>query len=149
MTVKSIGYTGRVIALRVTEGEEVITAIREVLEVQEVKFALITGIGGLARAEIAYYNPEEQEYCIEEVRPPTGRVIELASLQGTAIRSSEGTSIHIHVALGLGPGEARAGHLVSATAKPYVEAQIIEVIGVDAIRGYEPRLKAKPRYRKC
>ena len=149
MVVKSLGYAGRVIALRVEEGEEVFQAIKSALEVQDVKFAVITGIGGLAEARIAYYSPEDREYCVEEVRPPAGRVIELASLQGTAVRGGEGYSVHLHAVLGLGPGDARAGHLVSAVARPYVEAQIVEVVGADAARVYAPRLAAKPGYRSC
>jgi len=147
--VKSIGFTGRIIVVRVEEGAELFAALRRILEVQEVKFAVITGIGGLARAEIGYYSPGKTEYCVETLEPREGGVIELASLQGSAVKAGDGYSIHLHAVLGLGPGDVRAGHLVSAVAKPYIEAQVIEVVGADAARVYRPRLEASPSYRRC
>ncbi|WP_062661809.1 PCC domain-containing protein [Aeropyrum camini] len=59
---------------------------------------------------------------------PRTRVIEVASLAGNILKTSEGYNVHLHVTLGTSPRESVAGHLVRGVAKPFMEVFIVEIV---------------------
>lgn len=124
-------------------------AILELLRAQDIGFAVVIGIGGLRRARIGYFKPGSRVYCVETVEARDGYTLELAALYGNALRYDGNYNIHLHAVIGVSPGSVRAGHLVEAEAWPFVELQLIEVIGVDAGRVYSERLRAPPSFEEC
>ena len=147
--VKSLGSAGRVIVARIPEGHMVHEALGELLRAQDIGFAVITGIGGLRKARIGYFKPGDAEYCVETVEARDGYTLELAALSGNVFRHGDNYNIHLHAVIGIRPGNVRAGHLVEAEAWPFVEVQLIEVLGVDSERVYSARLQVSPRFREC
>ncbi|MCE4604286.1 MAG: DNA-binding protein [Aeropyrum sp.] len=128
MTIRSLGSQGRVFSVKVEEGEKVHEALARLAEDQDISLAIVSGIGGFSRAVIAYYKPEEATYYTVEVRPPTGFVIEVASLSGNIVRTSKGPSVHLHAVLGVNPEKTLSGHLVEGVVKPFLELFVQEVL---------------------
>ncbi|GBF08683.1 conserved hypothetical protein [Aeropyrum pernix] len=119
---------GRVYAVKIDEGEDVHSVLSSLAEAEDLGFAMVTGIGGMAEATVAFYSPAEATYYTVDVKPPEGRVIEVAAMTGNIVRTSQGYSVHIHVALGVSPGKSIAGHLVKGVVKPFMEVFVVELV---------------------
>ena len=120
---------GRMYAVKLEDGEEVIETLKELLEVQGVDAALIVGIGGLSEAIVGYYSPDEGKYRVVEVKPREGMVIEVASMEGNAVNTGSGVHVHLHTVLSIDPKTTVAGHLVRGVVKPHMEVFVIEALG--------------------
>ena len=120
---------GRMYAVKLEEGEEVLETLKELLEAQGVDAALIIGIGGLSEAVVGYYSPEERKYKVVNVKPREGMVIEVASMEGNAVTTENGVHVHLHTVLSLDPKTTIAGHLVKGVVKPHMEVFVIEALG--------------------
>ena len=120
---------GRMYAVKLEEGEEVLETLKELLESQGVDAALIMGIGGLSEAVIGFYSPEERKYKVAEVKPREGMVIEVASIEGNAVNTEKGVHVHLHTVLSIDPERTIAGHLVKGVVRPHMEVFVIEALG--------------------
>lgn len=114
----------RVILLRIDRGEEVISSIVNACEQEEIKAALINGIGLLSRAKLAVFVPEKQAYDSFEVDKP----MELASLMGNVSIKDGRPFVHLHVVLGDKEGSV-AGHLMEGYIGGTGEIAILELKG--------------------
>jgi len=121
---------GRVLFFKVPEGSHTHDEIARVLAENDIKAAVITGIGGLSKAVVGVYSPEEGKYYETEVLPEEGRVLEVVALNGNSVRGPDGRYYtHLHVAVARGPSEVYAGHLIDAVVKPFLEVAIVELVG--------------------
>ncbi|NOZ30543.1 MAG: DUF296 domain-containing protein [Crenarchaeota archaeon] len=126
---KLLGSTGRVIFLRLDEGARLPQAIDEVLEAQNIGFAMIQGIGGLRWARVATFSPSENKYYSHDVEAEQGHILELLSLSGNSVFGPDNTYYtHLHVTLSKDHNTLYAGHLIEAEVSPLAEIFIIEVI---------------------
>jgi predicted DNA-binding protein with PD1-like motif len=121
---------GRVLFFKIPEGSHPHEEIAKVLEENDIRAAVINGIGGFAKAVVGVYSPEEKRYYEEEVVPEEKRVLEVVALNGNSVRGPDGKYYtHLHVALAKGPNNVYAGHLIDAVVRPFLEVAIIELVG--------------------
>ena len=128
----SLHAQGRILFIKATSGASLIEALRESLEAQDVKAAVILGIGGLKRAKLGFYNPKEARYETLELAASEDEILELASLTGNTVRGPDGKYYtHLHAVIA-SSSKVWAGHLIEAKVDPLLEAVVIELTG-----GYE------------
>lgn len=112
---------GRDIAIRLDEGDEVVSCIKSVCAKEGVLSASFTGIGACRAAEISHYNTKKKEYHSTK----SEGMIEIVSLIGNVTDAGpDGPLVHAHIALGLESFHVIGGHLVSAAASPTCEISI-------------------------
>lgn len=114
-------------AVKLSEGSVLPDALERVILSEGLKGGLIVGIGGFRQAEIGYYNPTTSTYLREVLNAGEEEILEVVSLLGNyLVRSDGNVSTHIHVALSVKDVGVKGGHLIKASARPYVELFIIE-----------------------
>lgn len=114
-------------AVKLSEGSVLPDALEQVILSEGLKGGLVVGIGGFKQAEIGYYNPITSTYLREVLNAEEGEILEVVSLLGNYLVRSDGkVSTHIHVALSVKDVGVKGGHLIKASARPYVELFIIE-----------------------
>lgn len=119
--------------LKIEEGSEVKIAIESYVLSRGLRGGVVLGIGGLAEAQVGYFNPTTRAYWIEDVYPEEGKVLEVASLLGNYLVRSDGhVSVHLHVVISDGI-KTRAGHLLKGVARPFLELFLLEI--GDEVRG--------------
>ena len=126
--LRKLTAPGRLYAVKLDEGEEVIEAVSRLIEAQGLDAAFILGIGGLSEAEVGFYSYSEGVYRTVSLKPPEGYVLEVASLTGNAVTVDGRPSIHLHVVIGVDPRTTVAGHLAKGIVKPLMELMIVEAI---------------------
>ncbi len=104
--------------IRLEKGEKVMEKLEEFCEKNEIKSGHLSGIGGLERAEIAYYTTEDRKYHSRVFdRPP----YELLSIKGNVSLSEGKVKIHAHVLIGDSEFRVFGGHMVEGTVIPTCE----------------------------
>jgi predicted DNA-binding protein with PD1-like motif len=84
---------------------------------EKIQTALVSGIGGFRRAEIAYYTPERKKYDPKVF----AEQMEVVSLVGNIALRDGSPFLHAHVSLSRDDMSVVGGHLVSAEVNPFVE----------------------------
>ena len=138
------GRLGRVIALRLKPGTDVLLGLTEACKRAGINNGVIlSAIGSLDG--VSYCNPVELPtkagYGYGEVLHLTGP-IELTSGAGIICHDDEGTiNLHVHMDLCDRHGNAHGGHLVEGTKVLLtLDAVIAEVEGIDMRRKYNNEL---------
>jgi predicted DNA-binding protein with PD1-like motif len=99
---------GRSFMFRIPEGEVLPEAVNRFAEEKNVLVGTVTGIGSLINPEIGYFDEEEGEYRVIQLKG----LYELVSLMGNISLKDGKTFAHIHVSLGGPDGRLYGGHLV-------------------------------------
>ena len=138
------GRLGRVIALRLKPGTDVLLGLTEACKRAGINNGVIlSAIGSLDG--VSYCNPVELPtkagYGYGETLHLTGP-IELTSASGIICHDDEGTiNLHVHMDLCDRHGNAHGGHLVEGTKVLLtLDAVIAEVEGIDMRRKYNNEL---------
>lgn len=109
-----------VIAVRLEIGEEIVSSIKELCTKENVKSAVVHGIGALKSAKIGLFDLGKHKYIENEFN----QFMELTSLDGSVTKKDGETYIHFHANLGTETGQALGGHLseaiVGATAEIFI-----------------------------
>ncbi len=103
--------------LRVESGEPLVESLTQLLEAENIRFALVTGLGAVRYARVAYLNVERKEYEPHEFEEQ----LELVSLIGNATLRDGKPFLHLHVALARRDLTLLGGHLQEAIARPTIE----------------------------
>ena len=128
----SIGRTGRVIAARLFEGEDIYESIEGIAKKEDIKSAAVFITGGFRQADVVV-GPKVEEPKIE---PNFKKFIGPGEVLGVGTIYCDGTEpkLHIHTAAGRGDevivGCPRGG----ASTFLVLEVTIIEIVGVNAGR---------------
>lgn len=136
------GKSGKVIALRLLPGMDVMASITEACEQANIKNGAIKSmIGSLRNAQ--FYNPEPNEkarmgYAYGAPIILTG-AIELVCGAGMISHGDNGeVLLHVHVCLSDVTGKAYGGHLIPGNeVLMTVDMLIEEIIGINMIRRFD------------
>lgn len=133
----SVGKTGRVIAARLFEGEDVQASIEQIARREDIRAAAVLITGGFRRANVVV-GPRREEPTIEPefcAFDGPGEVLGV----GTVYQDDAGPKLHIHTAIGKG-GKNLVGCPRDGTETFLIlEVTIIEIAGIDGKRAFDPR----------
>ena len=143
---EAIGKPGRVLALRLAPGTDILEGITEACKRNEVRAARIeVVIGGVNRAKVEVARPSDES--------PVGVVArEIVLEKPHAILGGQGMMCindkgeyegHLHITFVNENGQALGGHLEKGTAPVTTTADVIiaEVLDVEFGRGFDPDVK--------
>ena len=117
MTSKNFG---NIYIVKLKKGEEVISSLENFARVEEIRFAWISGLGGLEKASIGYYNLGGKQYHFKDFSGD----LEVTSLEGN-IASFEGKSaLHIHLTISDENQNTLGGHLKEAVVGGTLELRV-------------------------
>jgi predicted DNA-binding protein with PD1-like motif len=133
----AVGRTGRVIAARLFEGEELYESIESIAEKEEIKSAAVLITGGIRKAEVVV-GPKAEKPKIEpnffSFTGP-GEVLGV----GTIYCDETGRpKLHLHAGLGRGDKHIVGCPRGGASIFLILEVTIIEIAGIDAKRETDP-----------
>lgn len=133
----SVGKTGRVIAARLFEGEDVQASIEQIARREDVRCAAVLITGGFRRANVVV-GPRREEPTIEPQFHAFAGPGEVLGV-GTIYWSDAGPKLHIHTAIGKG-GVNLVGCPRDGTKTFLIlEVTIIEITGIEAERKLDPQ----------
>lgn len=103
--------------------DDVLAALQQLCERENVTSAELRGIGGFRTATVAFYNLETKTYepiAVDEQ-------VEVLSFLGNVAEYQGKAKIHAHCVLGHRDGRTTGGHLLAATVRPTLELLIDEL----------------------
>ena len=103
--------------IRLKEGEEIVKTLEDFVLQQDIKGALIVGIGTIYDAELGFYHREKKEYMKKIFEGD----YEVVNLCGNISYSEENPVIHLHVTISGEDFTAYSGHLFSAMTAATME----------------------------
>lgn len=103
--------------LRVESGEDLIAALKVLMEEEEIGSGFVTGLGAVTFARLGYFDMSEREYVDE----PFAGVREICSLTGTLSWHEGAPFPHVHLILTDLEFRAIGGHCFEATAGATIE----------------------------
>ena len=120
-----IGEPLRVIAVVFAGGDEPIRGLLDVARQHGIDGAHLTAIGAFSSADIGWFDLEQQDYAVTEVREQC-EVVSLVGDITLANEAGEEPRVHAHVVLGRRDGRTLGGHLLRATVRPTLEVMVTE-----------------------
>ena len=104
--------------LVLASGDDVMTALNDFAQAEQVVAATFKGIGAVRSAEVGWFDFERKQY--KAMRHD--EQLEVLSLVGDIGQNAEGKpAVHAHATLGRESGRAFGGHLIAATVSPTLE----------------------------
>jgi predicted DNA-binding protein with PD1-like motif len=121
---------GRRYVLVFDRGDELMAEVKTFAERERLRAAEFTGIGAVASAKLAAFDPDSREY----VDIPDPGQTELASLNGRITLPKDADpndppaerQLHVHCVLSREDGSTIAGHVFELVIRPTCEAFVIE-----------------------
>jgi len=108
--------------LRLEQGEEVVTKLKEFCKEQNIKLGWIKGIGAVNKVKIGIFKVDEKVYYTKELRGD----YEITSLLGNISTMDGEVYLHLHINLSDDEYKTYGGHLdsaiISATGELVIEA---------------------------
>jgi len=131
-----VGQVGRVVVARFNGGEEVLGNLREVARKEDIKAAVVYLVGGMQRGRIVV-GPEKDELPPVPIWREVAESNEVVGI-GTVFWEGDEPKIHFHGAFGK-RDEVKVGCLrEDSEAFLVLEAVMVEVKGVKAVREFDP-----------
>lgn len=128
----------RLLMVRADKGEEVTEVLRHVAAERKIPSASVTGLGGVDRVRIAYFDAVTKEYLPRDFP----EVLELVSLTGNLGWFEGAPFLHAHVLVSDREFRCFAGHLLSARVA--VTAEFALRVGERPIhRAFNPDIGVK------
>lgn len=132
----SVGKPGRVIVMRLSEGEDLYNCVESIAKKEKIRSAAIFITGGIRKARIVV-GPKQEKPTIEpDFRDFDGPGEALGV--GTIYCDEKGPKMHIHAALGKGENMIVGCPQGGASVFLVLEITIIEITGIDAQRKMDP-----------
>jgi hypothetical protein len=110
--------SGNAYVILLEKGDRIIEALTSFCEKEKIKAGYVSGIGGVAKAEIAYYDIKDKKYHPRVFDKPP---YEIASLKGNVSLADGKIKIHAHIVLSDSEFRALGGHLNEASVFPMCE----------------------------
>lgn len=131
----AVGKTGRIIAARLFEGEDLYESIHEIARAENIKSAAVFITGGFRRANVVVGPVQEKPKIIPDYKEFTGPGEVLGV--GTIYCDDEGPKLHMHTAIGKAD-EVMVGCPRDGTKTFLIlEVTIIEIEGLNARRKHD------------
>ena len=131
----SVGKTGRIIAARLFEGEDLYQCVEAIAKKENIKSAVVLITGGFRKANVVVGPKTEKPKIVGNFKAFTGPGEVLGA--GTIYCDDKGPKLHIHTAIGKGDetivGCPRGGAKIFLT----LEVTIIEIDGIKASRKFD------------
>ncbi len=128
----TVGSVGRVVVMRLNEGEDLYESIESVAKKEDIRSAAVLITGGLRSASVVVGPKQEKPEIVGDFRQFAGPGEVLGV--GTIYCDDEGPKMHIHTAIGKGDlamvGCPRGGAKIFLV----MEITIIEIAGINAKR---------------
>jgi len=128
----AVGKTGRIIAARLFEGEELYESIEQIAKKENIKSAAVFITGGFRKANVVV-GPKTEKPKIEPNFKPFEGPGEVLGV-GTIYPDSIGPKLHIHTAIGKGDETIVGCPRGGAKTFLILEVAIIEIEGINAER---------------
>jgi predicted DNA-binding protein with PD1-like motif len=128
----AVGKTGRIIAARLFEGEDLYESIESIAKKENVKSAAVLITGGFRKADVVVGPRAEKPKIVGNFKSFTGPGEVLGV--GTIYCDDEGPKLHIHTTIGKGDETIVGCPRGGASAFLILEVTIIEIKGIKAGR---------------
>jgi len=128
----SVGKTGRIIAARLFEGEDIYESIEEIAKKEDIKSAAVLITGGLRKANVVVGPKIEKPKIVGNFKAFVGPGEVLGV--GTIYCDDEGPKLHIHTVIGKGDETIVGCPRGGAKTFLVLEVTIIEIDGIEAGR---------------
>lgn len=132
----AVGKPGRIIAVRLYEGEDLYESVENVARKENIKSAAVFITGGIRKAKVVVGPKEETPKIVPDFREFTGPGETLGV--GTIYCDDEGPKLHIHAATGKGDETVVGCPRGGASVFLILEVTIIEFQGIKACRQFDP-----------
>ncbi len=128
----TVGRTGRIIAVRLTEGEDLYESVEKIAAMENIKAAAVLITGGFRQANVVVGPKTEKPKIVGDFRDFAGPGEVLGV--GTIYRDNQGPKLHIHTAIGKGDQTIVGCPRGGAKTFLILEITIIEIEGIEAGR---------------
>lgn len=117
---------GNTIVARIDRGEEILTALQEIAEAEDIRLASISALGATNDFTVGVYNVDEKQYHANDFKGN----FEIVSLTGTVSTMDGEFYAHLHMSAGDEKGQVFGGHLNRAVVSAVCEMVITVIDGV-------------------
>ena len=131
-----IAKPGRIIAARLYEGEDLYESLEGLAAQENIKAAAVLITGGLTEAEVTVRAKQTKPKLVGDVRHFDGPGETFGV--GTIYCDDTGPKLHIHTAIGKGEDSLTGCPRGGAKIFLILEVTIIEIVGLDARREFDP-----------
>ncbi len=128
----SVGKTGRVVAARLYEGEELYESIEGIAEKEDIKCGAVFITGGIRKADVVVGPEQEKPELKPNFRNFRGPGETLGV--GTIYRDEQKPKLHLHAGIGKGDNYIIGCPRGGAKIFLILEVTIIEITGIEAKR---------------
>jgi hypothetical protein len=97
--------------LRPPAGSDLLNELQEFVRAEGINLAWISGIGGVAKAGIRYYDQTEKEWLDIEIH----KELEVVSMLGNVSLLNGEPTVHAHITLSDEEGRCYGGHVATNT----------------------------------
>ncbi len=126
---------GNTIVARIDRGEEILTALQEIAEAEDIRLASISALGATNDFTVGVYNVDEKQYHANDFKGN----FEIVSLTGTVSTMDGQFYAHLHMSAGDEKGQVFGGHLNRAVVSAVCE-MVITVIDGTVDRSFSPEI---------
>ena len=124
---------GNTIVARIDRGEEILAAVREIAEAEDIRLASISALGATNDFTVGVYNVDEKQYHANDFKGN----FEIVSLTGTLNTMDGEFYTHLHMSAGNDKGQVFGGHLNRAVVSATCE-MVVEIIPGAVDRAHDP-----------
>lgn len=119
------------VLVRLDPGDEVVASLEELARKEDIKLAMVQGLGALNRVVMGVYDVAAQQFKATTLE----EALEMISLTGTLDTMGDGHYSHFHIAVGDEKGRAYGGHLKEAVISATAEIVVTKLPGqIDRIK---------------
>jgi hypothetical protein len=122
--------TGRTYIFKINKGKDLLEQLSDFCHDNQIKCGILSGIGSLENATLAYFDQAKKKYEKIVVTKET----EILSLTGNISIMDNRSNVHAHVVLAQKDGTIVGGHLAVGSKVYLAEIYIQELVGEPKVR---------------
>lgn len=126
---------GDTIVARIDKGEEILTQLKIISQMEEVKLASVQAIGAINKFTVGVFMTDDKKYIANDFEGN----YEIVSLVGTVNTMNGEFYSHLHMSAGNEKGEVFGGHLNSAVVSATCE-MVIRIIDGSVDRRFDEQV---------